>query len=645
MTPSLSDGRTRFVLVVLVVIASLVGDGVYAALGFRASLQRAACYLARASSDPESLDVVRLDRYLDRALSNVQRARGYLNHPAMEVAGAIPAIGRDVEVLEVLTEVADWAVHSGRLGVALVRELGLLQESSLDAIYREGRVDLSSLAKARRSIEDVGVHLGAAQESLDAAPRATLGSIRKAHSAAASLVARSSRLLHDASVVLEDLPGILGGRGERRYLLAFQAPSEARGGGGLIGVYGILRVSEGAFELLKVAPIRDLVPRLEGEVGGPEWFEDLYGALDGLGGFREANLSPTFPTTSRVLLRMYERATDDRLDGVLAIDPIVVSEILIALDPLDVPGYPESIHANNAERILMRDIYLRFGRREADQNLFLRRLVDAVWERVDRGEIDGDRLLDAVSRSITGGRLKFFPSHRKERDGVAVARADGNPRAYAPNAQMIFHNNFGANKVDWFLSRAQSTRVAIAEDGSASVEVEIELVNHAPRGHRSALKKSDLNEIPSGRNLMGLFFMLPRGAEVQEMLSGSTPIQYLQGSEAGTFPTVWAPLQVGVGGDAVATVTYEVPSFIRFRAGRGRFVMSFLPQGLVRPEMFELSVTLPPGYRIAPRGAELQARLFKSGKLLRVRTMRADILAPGVEPRPHGDVGLAGVCV
>lgn len=616
--------------VVLVVL--LLADAVYAGLRFRSEFQSAACDLKRAASGLEDLDADRADERLQSALASIDSARGYLGHPALEIAGVLPGISRDLDVLDSLTDVAERAARSGRVGAKVVHDLGMSEGASFDEVYSDGKVNLDALVEARSSVEEAREHLLAARDSLRAAPRATFGKIRSSRSTAGSLVAEALRSLDDTSVVLEDLPGVLGGEGQRTYLLAFQAPSEARGGGGLIGVYGLLRAEDGALDMIEVAPIRDLVPHLTGKVKGPAWFESLYGGLDGLGGWREANSSPTFPVTSRILLKMYERSTGDRLDGVMAMDPVVVAEMLEGIGPIRTSGYAEPVHSGNAGRVLMRDIYLRFAGREDDQNRFLRDLVDEIWARLGDGDVDAKKLMEALARSISSGRLKFYSSERTERDALSVAGIDGDPRSHGPNTQMIFHNNFAANKIDWYLSRAQSTTVSIDEEGTGHFVTRIQLANNAPRGQRSLLKKSDVNELPSGMNLMSLHFMLPEGAEVGEMYSGSTPIEHFEGSEAGTYPVVWSPLQLAVGARSQVSVTYEVPDLVRFHNGRARFEMNFLPQGVVRADDFALKVTVPEGYRIGSAGSEPDSTLLRSGTLDQNRSVRAQIVVPGGDP-------------
>lgn len=638
-------GARSLLLGVVAILVVLVADGVYAGLRFRSTFTSAACGLKHAAAALEELDIAAAERGLASALEQIDAAAGLLRHPSLRLAGALPGVSRDLDVLESLTVAARGAARSGLIGAEAATALGASKDSSLGRLYRDGRVSFDAIEGAADAVTRATERLQAARSALAHAPRASLARIRRSHGSATELVADALGSLRDTSAVLDDLPALFGREGTRRYFLAFQAPSEARGGGGLIGVYGVLTARDGRLRLERVAPIRVLVRKLDGKVAAPAWYESLYGGVDGLGGWREANSSPTFPTVAKVLLRMYERSTGRSLDGAIAMDPLVVAELLRGVGPIEARGFPEAVTAANAPRILMRDIYLRFVGDEESQNRFLRDLVERLWERLGDGSTDPDVLKDALVRSVARQRLKFFSAARDERDVAGLLGMSGDPRASGPNLQMFFHNNFAANKIDWFLRRSQTTTIAIDRSGRGRVVASIELDNTAPRGHRSLLKKSDVNELPAGLNLMSLHLVMPERAEVNEMYLGSTPTDGFSGLEAGVYPEVWAPVQVPVQDRAGVSVSYDIPELVTFRNGRATFDMTFLPQALVRPDRFALTVIAPEGYRVGGMGrsASLADRFEVGGTLDRLRRVRARLLAPGVEPRSGGNL-LAETC-
>ena len=58
---------------------------------------------------------------------------------------------------------------------------------------------------------------------------------------------------------------MLGADGPRTYLLAVQQPAEARGTGGLLGAYAVLRAEQGVVSVVEVGNRGRLEPRVVAE--------------------------------------------------------------------------------------------------------------------------------------------------------------------------------------------------------------------------------------------------------------------------------------------------------------------------------------------------------------------------------------------
>jgi hypothetical protein len=636
--------RLRRVLIAVGVLVSLlVADGAYAGLAFRSRFKGAACDLKQATDLVSELKIDEATARLEDSMDGSRASRGLLGHPAVRLASLVPWARENVSALRELTHVAEEASLAGLAGTRAAAGMGLSEEGSLATLYSEGRVRFEGVEEGSEALRGALGHLGRAEDHLDRAKGAPLGQVRSAVSGARRIVERALEDLGHAEGLLSALPGILGQRGERRYFLAFHAPSEARGGGGLIGVYGLLEASGGRLELAHVGPIRDLVPKLRRAVTAPEWFRELYENLDGLEGWREANQSPNFPVVSEVLLRMYEASTGERLDGVIAMDPLVLQEMTRATGPIKAPGFDEPVGPDNAGQILMRDIYLGFERREDEQNRFLKKLVDRLYAKLASGDVDGQELADAIGESIRTRHLKMYSTVAPEQAALRESGVAGDPEIFGPNVQMLFHNNFAANKIDWYLQRTQDVTMAIQPDGSARVVTTLELDNGAPRGQKSLLKKSDVNEYPAGLNVLSAHFMLPETARLESYYLDDREANYFEGFEAGRYPVAWSPLQIPVRDTASVSVAYVVPELVSLDESR-RFRFTFIPQALVRPDIFELEIFAPDGYVIGrdEPGAPMSSSLQISGLLKAPKELELRVLPAGAEPPSETD--LDGTC-
>lgn len=622
----------RVVVALVVVLFLLAADGVYAGLRFRSSFKSAACNLKRAIDRIQEFDVDRGIERLRLADELVAAARGYLGHPSVGLASVLPFVGDDVRALKALSGVAREAVAAGLDGADAAETMGLAGEGSLSALYSRGRVRFDTIEQGLAALGAASQRLQEARAMLDDAPRPSIGQVRSAFFGASRLVDDSLEQIDKARRVMTALPGLLGAEEPRRYFLAFQTPTEARGGGGLVGVYGILEIDDGRLDLVKIAPIRNLVPKLTGTIEAPDWYEDLYGTLDALGGWREANLTPTFPASSKALLSMYELALGETLDGVIAMDPFVVQDLTRGTGPITAPGLDIEVGPENAAEVLLHDIYIEFAHREDEQNVYLRDLVDALWQRLGKGDVDGEQLAKGLAHAIHTQHLKMYSTDPIGQQALGDAGLSGDPRHFGPNIQMVFHNNFAANKVDYFLRRTQDITMVIDEEGNADVITTVQLRNNAPRGELGVLKKSDLNELPAGLNRMGLFYLMPEGAEVKDFFTGAVSNTYIDGIEAGVYPVAWKVLDIQVQQQAQNAVSYRVPGLVEFVEDEGRLKFTLLPHVLVTPDEVSFRVVAPDGYRIGrdEPGARYSDEPFTfEGELKAPKTFELNLIGSG----------------
>ena len=141
-----------------------------------------------------------------------------------------------------------------------------------------------------------------------------------------AVVADLAATVHGAALAAQLLPPMLGADGPRSYLLAFQNPAEARGTGGLVGGYGVLTRRQRAAVGQTLGTDSDLTgltgcrPTL-----GPDYVA-LWGQDPAL--WVNSNESPHFPYGAQIWLDAWRAQHGQRLDGVLALDPEVLSYLL-----------------------------------------------------------------------------------------------------------------------------------------------------------------------------------------------------------------------------------------------------------------------------------------------------------------------------
>jgi hypothetical protein len=544
----------------------------------------------------------------------------HLGHAAL---AAIPPTSPDETFFRAISE-------AGRRGIDLARDsLESLSEIVGDrtlgaALYPEGRLDprvLELLEESSGRALDLAL---TAQEELSRGDEPTFDLVARLHRRALRTLSEFATETRRVNAIAGALPDLVGMDDSKRYLLALQAPSEARGTGGLIGVYAILSADRGRLKVEHVGPHVEITERLTRPAEAPVWFEHLYGDLLALEDFRHVNLGIHFPTVAEVILSMYEDATGEVLDGVITVDPIVLEQFTKATGGLRAPGWDVVVGPNSTRRLLTRDVYLEFGRyRSKAQNSYLSALIKQLIGRFRSGRFDALTLLSALSRSSRWQHLKLYSTNATVRSALATANVDADPTSGESPTQAVWHNNFVGSKVDYFLHRHVTSRVSLNETGAARVLTSIELENRAPTEPSSLLIRPLLRRVENGHNRLTLHLLMPRGAQFLELMIDGDKRSALTGNEAGN-PVVWDVIDIPAGESVVVDVRYVIPNAIARSGQERKFEMRLWPQALVRSDSYTFQLSVPAGWsmevsparRLRPDGSyELQGRLFAPKKI------------------------------
>ena len=220
------------------------------------------------------------------------------------------------------TAVADMS-GVGAAGAATVAEA--LGEIDLDALRPvEGRIDLDALTALHGPLTRVRAALAELQRTADASRSPWL-----VHRATYELDDFDSSVeehlpgLDNALAAIELAPQMLGADTPRTYLMLFTTPSEARGLGGFVDSYVELRVDDGSLSLGESGPAQDL---------------DL----------RNLAMTPHLPSVGSVAADLYAETTGRHVDGVIAMDPVVLGALLRYTGPIHLTTLDQQVDKSNA---------------------------------------------------------------------------------------------------------------------------------------------------------------------------------------------------------------------------------------------------------------------------------------------------------
>jgi hypothetical protein len=239
-------------------------------------------------------------------------------------------------------------------------------------------------------------------------------------------------------------------------------------------------------------------------------------------------------------------------------------------------------------------------------------IAQAVWQRVLTSQGSPLPLGHALGRALREGHLLVYSSDRSEQADFSSLGITGEVNKNPGDYLMVLTQNFGENKMDYYMQREVAFRGRPAADGSLDVNLRITLHNAAPAG--AALTDFVGGARPhlglpanTGRSYLSVF--VPSTARLKTVaVDGAAAKDVDNGPELGRryFAT---PVDVAAGLSVSVVFSYTVPGAF---AG-GLYRLSVQNQATVHPDRLSVDVTLPDGVR-PPGGATSQA-LTWSGRL------------------------------
>jgi hypothetical protein len=149
------------------------------------------------------------------------------------------------------------------------------------------------------------------------------------------LTTRVDGLRHDLAQ-LQGLFGVLaniaGADRARTYAIVFQNPNELRPTGGFMGQFALLKIDDGRVERLDIKSIYDA----DGQVATRRAAPDGLNVVSQTFSLRDANWFPAFPDSAQALLTFFQETGDPRIDGVIALNPEVVTQLLAVTGPVTI---------------------------------------------------------------------------------------------------------------------------------------------------------------------------------------------------------------------------------------------------------------------------------------------------------------------
>ena len=594
-------------------IAVVGGSSLYVVQPAASNLRAARALLSTAPGDLDA-------RTLIVAAGHLEEARARLRSLPGRLLGLLPIARQNIAAVDEVSSHAISVLEGGS-------DLATMVDGN--ALVADGALDLDRLAVVAERATDTA-------RSLDG----LLGSIEQHRSGwlvpplwhsivdLTPAVAKLHADLDRAAAFLRAAPTILGADEERIYLVMLMNNAELRGSGGIPSGIGTLAVTDGGFSLGSFDYYRELathLPHIE-RVQAPREFTTRYARYRANSTYLvNSTMSPDVPEVALVVSRLYRKVTGIRADGVLFADPHGIASLIPDKQRVRIPGLHEPLRASEIARFVYSDAYEVFE----DSNRQRRDALLAIGESAFSGLAYGEALrsLDpsAVVAAAGGGHIRFVSFDPREASLLDRAKVSGDLVSPADDSVFVTVQNFGGDKLDYWVERTISHDCRVTAGGAASCATEVRLENDAPNRLTDYVTQQK-------RNAMLQSFLeiyVPQDARISGMSLNGKDVRYsLQREDERVAAGVF--IELARGRTATLRADYEL------EIARDGYSLELTPQPLARPARVEVRLRMPETWTLTMGRAERRGATFHyEGELDTTLFFEA-----GPTPQPSGVTGL-----
>jgi hypothetical protein len=265
--------------------------------------------------------------------------------------------------------------------------------------------------------------------------------------------------LETATALAQSAPELLGQQQPVTYLVLAQNSHELRPTGGFISGVGVIHLSQGKIisTTFQDSYQIDAVCDLDAHPPAPEPLRQYMWAPALV--LRDANWSPDFPSSAKVVSSIYRLCHGMDVDGVVALDLDAVAALLQGLEPLQPEGYPQPVTSATLQQFLSQywSAPLRSADTEKDSGEwwlhrkdFMADLLQAALRKVTQSpqSIQMGKLAVSLLEALRGRHLLLWMEDPAARRALAAAGWDGALRAGDGDYLFVVDANVGFRKVN-----------------------------------------------------------------------------------------------------------------------------------------------------------------------------------------------------
>ena len=454
-----------------------------------------------------------------------------------------------------VAEFLPWAGDNLR-GVRLAAEAldVIANEIGMPVLSMQGDGQGQILARALPVIESGAESLQPVTEELLSVATSTslIGPVRDG-------VDEIAAVLEPAQPLLDMLPTLLGADTPKNYLLVFQNNAESLPLGGSAASQTLVSADAGDLEIAAQASSGSFEEKQKLDFDVDDGAAALYGSTLGMR-INMSTTQPDWPAVAQMITTFWNRDIDDtKIDGVISIDPVALSRILVATGPIEVGDV--TIDSDNAVKTLLSDVYAwwdaytKTGAKASDA--FFAATAAQMFEKIASGDFNLKDMAWAVNESVAQGSIMAWMA---DADLQSTLAAGGRIAGILPtdNDEQttlgVFFRDVSASKIDYYMDSAVDATMTCSA-GTTTLTVQTTLHLDITQKAADALPRY-VQSYRNGSSYFStqVFMYAPPGMTLSDTtLDGDWVETFREGNEH--LGRLVAPFQMRITPDETVTVT------------------------------------------------------------------------------------------
>lgn len=407
----------------------------------------------------------------------------------------------------------------------------------------------------------------------------------------------------------KQLPNALGFTTPQYYLLLNQNSNELRPTGGFIGSVVLVKIYQGKIE--EIAP--DTAQRLDGQ----NKYSDLelptpLKAVTAYYGIRDANWEPNFPTSVRTIEELYKQAGMGSVNGVIALTPGVVTDMLNVVGQLALPQYGFSLSAANFVEKTQQQIEI-IDKNKYNPKQVLVDFVPVLMNRLMNGSSAEMREigLKLFQRLVNRDVLVYFTNPELEKVATTLGWS-GEIKSIGSQDDYLYvvDANLGGNKSSGSIVKEMALSATVQRDASIKNKLNLRYT------HAGTFR------FPDGINKNYVRIYLPMGSHIIITTGQDEGTQIdIDSSDGKTVVGFWLTIKPDETKDI--NLEYELPFKLKFVNGEARYQLVMQKQSGSDRTVLSSYLDVPDNMDLAVRGNSEAVRkdMLFSDKLTKDETV------------------------